>query len=1157
MKALTLTGRLAILLGFLLLLGLPRAGQADGCGTVITPEGLEQLRRNQEAGLYDAVDRVQADYIVRVAFHVMQTTGGTGGPSQAALDYAVQDLNTYYEPAGVQFILTVQDTIRNSTYYDVTTWAEFNAMRGLANVANAVDLFFVNTLSWSGYSWCGYSSFSWDAIQGIGIANGCADNNALVAHEVGHYFDLLHTHETAYGSECPNGSNCGIAGDLVCDTPADPGLSSSNVNSSCVYTGTTTIYCGGATRSYAPDPSNIMSYSRSACQDNFTPQQISRLRSTLVNLRPELQWSAPDLYHNTPAGWSSSLVPRNNNTATDASCAVTPVLDGNTGNTYVNIAVRNGTSGDAPAHTERVYLDNAYIRWFNWGGQAGLSWVKYNNAGTHTVRGGRHALHDSLDWGDRAPEINETNNTLLQQWVWSPLALAQNAAVYRNSPPDMMSGTFTYPNCDGFSFNNDGWWEVITVQPASATADYDIRLHNSYAGSTVGFSYYLATSAMGEGDPDWVLVNRNTAGQGTYQAGVINFDGESAGMYVERSSSSGLALSSGGGTTNLIESNRFLDIYEVYVGAEDLNLLWNFNLSSPDAGDLNLGLYDYSLTTGSRTSWLVSSVAEGTSTEGFSRTFSTAGYYALVVFKDDSAERLSTLDYTLSFSLAPPDLEPALIAATGHKLLPYNVGDACAVYDALLAEGACLLTTGFTNTGLNPAAAGWNFEGTLDGVSTSTGSSYGSALPPAGLMSMCTVGLGTVQGGRHEVSARLDVFNEIGETDADGETNNRIFEQFAWAPHALGSQLPLVNGPAPNWRNSENPYAFGWSGFNQDGFSGSTTYWTALACAPVSSTDQLNLHGYNYHSTDPAAALLAPTSSTYPGAGRSSVVVMNGNLLGIGVTRDFGVTHNLAWPADPATGNYSVELCQRLQDIVPGPVPLSTSIAAGSIVHAYDLRLTAGQATPIYLDNQSGEDLVLAVFDHSLSYGDLADASLVLDAGAGGVDESGSITAGATGWYGLVVYRARGNQLANAAPYRLRVGTPLPGAVGDLDLTPVDTDLSDNILTFDLQFPDLTDPYGLPIAVDHYDYYWSHGFNGVFPGPSWYAWTSSTASELLNFGAWVSTDPGSLFFRVVGYSADGVVLGSSGVLDPALREGEIQRLVGASCPPGQPAAAQR
>jgi hypothetical protein len=63
-----------------------------------------------------------------------------------------------------------------------------------------------------------------------------ATNDRTLAHELGHFFSLLHKHSTSFGEELAGGSNCDIAGNLFCYTPADSRLSTSNVNSSCAYT---------------------------------------------------------------------------------------------------------------------------------------------------------------------------------------------------------------------------------------------------------------------------------------------------------------------------------------------------------------------------------------------------------------------------------------------------------------------------------------------------------------------------------------------------------------------------------------------------------------------------------------------------------------------------------------------------------------------------------------------------------------------------------------------------------------------------------------------------------------------------------------------------------------------------------------------------------
>ena len=118
---------------------------------------------------------------------------------------------------------------------------------------------------------------------------------------MGHYFDLLHTHDTGYGQECVDGSNCNEAGDGICDTPADPGLGTDNVDSTCNYTGTETDPCHDDP--YEPDTTNYLSYSPKACKSNFTDGQNLRAQATLVNLRPELAAVACGCYEVVYVDW--------------------------------------------------------------------------------------------------------------------------------------------------------------------------------------------------------------------------------------------------------------------------------------------------------------------------------------------------------------------------------------------------------------------------------------------------------------------------------------------------------------------------------------------------------------------------------------------------------------------------------------------------------------------------------------------------------------------------------------------------------------------------------------------------------------------------------------------------------------------------------------
>jgi hypothetical protein len=389
--------------------------QEGGCGTVLTPEGARIHQENLANGYYDLSQaRTEADYVVKLAFHIVRRSDQTGGISQDQLDQAMLDNEEAFAGTGLCFYVGSTDYIDDSGYYDIGSQAEADELRGVNVVSDAVNMYFVNNLVTT-TSLCGQSSFTFSAHQGIIYRNSCigvSTDHATFPHELGHYFDLFHTHETAFGEECPDGSNCDSAGDLLCDTPADPGLSNLTVNTDCEYVGNESVYCNGSWQYYYPDPVNMMSYTRRLCATTFTQDQKDKILATYLNLRPELYREVADLTHVTPSGWTSSLVPRNDAAATVDYCPVTPVLDGNAAATHLNLAIRNDGDGSAPAYINRIYLDNNYCYWVSWSGQWPHSWNKYINSAAMTVRGGRHALHDSLDWADEVCESDETNNSL-------------------------------------------------------------------------------------------------------------------------------------------------------------------------------------------------------------------------------------------------------------------------------------------------------------------------------------------------------------------------------------------------------------------------------------------------------------------------------------------------------------------------------------------------------------------------------------------------------------------------------------------------------------------------------------------------------------------------------------------------------------------------
>ena len=107
-----------------------------------------------------------------------------------------------------------------------------------------------------------------------------------VAHELGHYFSLLHTHtlvrDTVTGSNGQDSTIFRIAfpsehciDDGICDTPVDPGIG--NCGTSC-----TASPCTVNGYTYSPDRQNIMSYYSSICGSSFSPIQLSVMQNNLL-----------------------------------------------------------------------------------------------------------------------------------------------------------------------------------------------------------------------------------------------------------------------------------------------------------------------------------------------------------------------------------------------------------------------------------------------------------------------------------------------------------------------------------------------------------------------------------------------------------------------------------------------------------------------------------------------------------------------------------------------------------------------------------------------------------------------------------------------------------------------------------------------------------
>ena len=220
---------------------------------------------------------------VAIKAHIIRQTDGSGGFTATELNNAIAEMNSIYVNAGLEFYICDSiNYIDSDDYYDFETNDE-SALFAAHSVADIMNIFFTDAIisSSSGGSLCGYARFPGGAItENVLMANSCASNGSTLSHEVGHFFALSHTHgnSNVVGSteELVNGSNCDTTGDFICDTPADPQLGYTNVNSSCLYTG---ISQDANLDFYQPEPLNIMSYSRKVCRTLFSPNQYARINA--------------------------------------------------------------------------------------------------------------------------------------------------------------------------------------------------------------------------------------------------------------------------------------------------------------------------------------------------------------------------------------------------------------------------------------------------------------------------------------------------------------------------------------------------------------------------------------------------------------------------------------------------------------------------------------------------------------------------------------------------------------------------------------------------------------------------------------------------------------------------------------------------------------
>jgi len=258
----------------------------SNCDYADNPYWLDTSNQNLTDCMDDAVKYTLSEpdqtYTFRVAFHNVFSPNTYSIISQTQISEIKNNLNTTFNALNIYFDYCdveheVGDNVSTFKQNDYTGYINLYACNGLSvgagggNYGDRLSL----TLRY------GTSGNTGGTVS---------EANMVSVHEMGHVFELKHTHSTAAGDEHVTRMdipgcicNCSSEGDFVCDTPANP---TSDSFANCEFTPPSfkVDSCG---QEYIDTslvlPKNFMSYYNGECRSSFTAGQILRMKYHIEN----------------------------------------------------------------------------------------------------------------------------------------------------------------------------------------------------------------------------------------------------------------------------------------------------------------------------------------------------------------------------------------------------------------------------------------------------------------------------------------------------------------------------------------------------------------------------------------------------------------------------------------------------------------------------------------------------------------------------------------------------------------------------------------------------------------------------------------------------------------------------------------------------------
>jgi hypothetical protein len=260
-----------------LLLILFVTGNAQTCGTTASAAYMRTHYNTISSVSYQPHDTC-LNKKLSILFHVVLDSSNNTGIVPSDLTTCVNNLNNYFKRICITFMNCSTNYIPNFNYNQWNGPIHEPMVFPNYYVDSVINIYVVQTISApsniGGYA---YMPGGPDVI----VLQKANLTDLTPVHEMGHFFGLPHTFETAGGSELVNESNCATSGDGFCDTEADPHPAGENDNEPCSFTYGPQDPNGNY---YTPPVDNIMTYYKN-CRCRFTQQQYNHMAYMYATVR--------------------------------------------------------------------------------------------------------------------------------------------------------------------------------------------------------------------------------------------------------------------------------------------------------------------------------------------------------------------------------------------------------------------------------------------------------------------------------------------------------------------------------------------------------------------------------------------------------------------------------------------------------------------------------------------------------------------------------------------------------------------------------------------------------------------------------------------------------------------------------------------------------